>query len=140
MAVPLYVKKEYFRGVMLADKSAHILEFRYQKETVSVYEKGTLVFCLHYLLESKFKAEILDFYLIDQNLRGKGYGTVCMGEILDQLKKKGVTLIKSPLGYAKPPQGYGTREEYTELLTGFFEKTGFSMAGDGNTVLQILES
>ena len=44
MAVPLYIRKEYFKGVILTDKSAHILEFCYKKETVSVYEEGTLLF------------------------------------------------------------------------------------------------
>ena len=138
MAVPLYIRKEYFRGVMLGDKSAHILEFRYKSETVSVYEEGRLVFCLHYFLESKFKAEILDFYLIDIGLRGLGYGSVCMIEILDQLAKKGVTMVKAPLGYAKLPEGYESREVYVALLGGFYEKTGFSLGGVGDTAIQIL--
>ena len=138
MAVPLYIRNEYFRGVMLADKIAHILEFKYKGETISVYEESTLIFCLHYHLESKFKAEILDFYLIDKNLRGKGYGTVCMNEILEQLNKKRVTMVKAPLGYAKLPDGYASREQYEALLSGFYEKTGFSIGGDLDTAIQIL--
>ena len=40
---------------------------------------------MEYILESKTKAEIMEFYLTDFALRGKGYGTVCMDEIADQL-------------------------------------------------------
>ena len=39
MAIPLYIRKEYFRGVTLSDKSAHILEFHYKGENVDVFEK-----------------------------------------------------------------------------------------------------
>ena len=91
MAIPLYIRKEYFRGVTLSDKSAHILEFHYKGENVDVFENGSLIFHLEYYLESKFKADILDFYVTDISQRGKGYGSVCMLEILDQLKKKQVT-------------------------------------------------
>ena len=44
MAVALYIRKEYFRGVTLSDKSAHILEFHYKGENVDVFENGTAVF------------------------------------------------------------------------------------------------
>ena len=139
MAIPLYVRKDYFRGVTLSDKSAHILEFHYKGENVEVFENGVQVFHLEYFLESKFKANIMDFYVTDINLRGKGYGSVCMKEILDQLRKKQVTLIRSSLGYSLAPVGYTGPEQYLELMIGFFEKTGFSISGDGDSAIQILD-
>ena len=81
MAVILYIRKDYFRGVTLSDKSAHILEFHYKGQDVDVFDNGVQVFHLEYFLESKFKANILDFYVPDINLRGKGYGSVCMLEM-----------------------------------------------------------
>ena len=139
MAVVLYIRKEYFRGVTLSDKSAHILEFHYKGQNVDVFDNGVRVFHLEYFLESKFKANILDFYVTDMNLRGKGYGRVCMLEILDQMKKKQVTLIKSPIGYKLAPIGYTGPDQYLALMTEFYEKTGFMISGDGNTAIQILE-
>ena len=139
MPIPLYIRKEYYRGVTLSDKSAHILEFHYQGENVDVFENGSPVFHLEYFLESKFKADILDFYVPDISLRGKGYGTVCMLEILDQLKRKQVTMIKAPIGYELAPVGYKGPEEYMILMTEFFEKTGFSISGDGHAAIQILD-
>ena len=106
MSIPVYIRKEYFRAVTLSDKSAHILEFHYQPQTVDVYEKGLSVFHMQYFLASKTKAEIIEFYLTDFALRGKGYGTECMNEIIDQLGKKGVTLITAPNGYELAPLGY----------------------------------
>mgnify|MGYP005802218143 CR=1 FL=1 len=138
MAVVLYIRKEYFRGVTLSDKSAHILEFHYKGQNVDVFDNGVRVFHLEYFLESKFKANILDFYVTDMNLRGKGYGRVCMLEILDQMKKKQVTLIKSPIGYKLAPIGYTGPDQYLALMTEFYEKTGFMISGDGNTAIQIL--
>ena len=132
MAIPLYIRKEYFRGVTLSDKSAHILEFHYKGENVDVFENGSLIFHLEYYLESKFKADILDFYVTDISQRGKGYGSV------DQLKKKQVTLIKSPIGYEMAPVGYTGPEQYYSLMAEFFEKTGFSISGDGDAAVQIL--
>lgn len=138
MAITLYIRKEYFRGVTLSDKSAHILEFHYKGENVDVFENGSLIFHLEYYLENKFKADILDFYVTAIGQRGKGYGSVCMMEILDQLRRKQVTLIKSPLGYAMAPVGYTGPEQYYSLMAGFFEKTGFSISGDGDAAIQIL--
>ena len=138
MAVILYIRKDYFRGVTLADKSAHIREFHYKGQDVDLFDNGVQVFHLEYFLESKFKANILDFYVPDINLRGKGYGSVCMLEILDQLKKKQVTLIKAPIGYEMAPVGYTGPEQYLTLMTGFYEKTGFMISGDGDAAIQIL--
>ena len=97
MSIAVYVRKEYFRAVTLPDKSAHILEFHYRPQTVDVFEKGYQIFHMEYLLESKTKAVIMEFYLNGFTLRGKGYGTVCMNEIADQLGKKGVTMITAPM-------------------------------------------
>ena len=138
MAVTLYIRKEYFRGVTLSDKSAHILEFHYKGGNVDVFENGAAVFHLEYFLESKFKADIQDFYVTDINLRGKGYGRVCMLEILVQLKKKQVTLIRAPIGYDMAPIGYTGPEQYYSLMAEFYEKTGFSISGDGDAAIQIL--
>ena len=90
MEIALYIRKEYFRGVTLTDKSAHILEFHYEGEHVDVFENGGLVFRFRYVLETKFKANIVEFYIPDMTMRGKGYGSVCMCEILDQLRQKQV--------------------------------------------------
>lgn len=139
MSNTLYIKKEYFRGVTLSDKSAHILEFHYQGEDVDVFEKGVQVFHLQYVLESKFKAKLVDFYVPNLTLRGKGYGQVCLLEILDQLKKKQVTMIKSPIGYAMAPIGYTGPEQYYELMRQFYESTGFEISGDGDEAVQILD-
>ena len=59
-------------------------------------------------------------------------------EILDQLKKKQVTLIKAPIGYEMAPVGYTGPEQYLTLMTGFYEKTGFTISGDGDAAIQIL--
>lgn len=63
MEIALYIRKEYFRGVTLTDKSAHILEFHYEGEHVDVFENGGLVFRFRYVLETKFKANIVEFYI-----------------------------------------------------------------------------
>ena len=65
MEIALYIRKEYFRGVTLTDKSAHILEFHYEGEHVDVFENGGLVFRFRYVLETKFKANIVEFYIPD---------------------------------------------------------------------------
>lgn len=124
--------------MILSDKSAHILEFHYRYETVDVYEKGLSVFHMEYVLESRTRAEIIEFYLTDFALRGQGYGTVCMNEIIAQLGKKGVTLVTAPNGYKLAPLGYTGPDQYRELLAGFYEKTGFSISGDGETAMKIL--
>lgn len=139
MSIAVYVRKEYFRAVTLSDKSAHILEFHYRPQTVDVFEKGYHIFHMEYLLESKTKASIMEFYLNGFALRGKGYGTVCMNEIADQLGKKGVTLISAPMGYELAPLGYTGPEQYHELLAGFYEKTGFTVSGDGALAMKIIE-
>ena len=139
MSIPVYIRKEYFRAVDLKDKSAHILEFHYLPKTVDVYEKGLSVFHMEYLLESKTKVNIIEFYLTDFGLRGKGYGTVCMEEITDQFRKKGITLITAPAGYKLAPLGYTGPDQYKELMAGFYEKAGFSLSGDGDTAMRILD-
>ena len=138
MSIPVYIRKEYFRAVDLTDKSAHILEFHYRPETVDVYEKGLSVFHMQYYLESRTRAEIIEFYLTDFSLRGKGYGTACMNEIIDQFGKKGVTKVTSPNGYELAPLGYTGPDQYRELIAGFYEKTGFSVSGDGDIAVKIL--
>ena len=55
MAIVLYIRKDYFRGVTLSDKSAHILEFHYKGENVDVFEKGVQVFHLQYFLRVNSK-------------------------------------------------------------------------------------
>ena len=139
MSIAVYVRKDYFRAVTLPDKSAHILEFHYRPQTVDVFEKGYQIFHMEYLLESRTKAVIKEFYLNDFALRGKGYGTVCMNEIVDQLGKKGVTLITSPTGYDLAPLGYTGPDQYHELMRGFYKKTGFSISGDGDLAMRIIE-
>lgn len=123
----------------LSDKSAHILQFIYSGENVDVFEKDTQVFHLQYVLESKTKAEILEFYITDFSLRGKGYGSVCLNEITDQLAKKNVTFIKAPAGYRLAPLGYEGPEQYRRLMEGFYEKTGFDISGDGSIAMKILD-
>lgn len=139
MSIAVYIRKEYFRAVTIKDKSAHILEFRYRPRTVDVFEEGYPVFHLEYILESKTKANIIEYYLTDFALRGKGYGTVCMNEITAQLGKKGTTLITAPTGYELAPLGYTGPDQYHELMAGFYEKTGFSVGGDGDLAMKILE-
>ena len=139
MAIAVYIRKEYFRAVTISDKSAHILEFQYRPQTVDVFEDGYQVFHMEYILESKTKAQIMEFYLTDFTLRGKGYGTVCMNEIADQLGKKGVTLITAPTGYELAPLGYTGPDQYLKLITEFYEKTGFSISGDGDLAMKILD-
>ena len=139
MAIAVYIRKEYFRAVTISDKSAHILEFQYRPQTVDVFEDGYQVFHMEYILESKTKAQIMEFYLTDFSLRGKGYGTVCMNEIADQLGKKGVTLITAPTGYELAPLGYTGPDQYRELMAGFYEKVGFSISGDGDIAMKIIE-
>ena len=89
----VYLRKEYFRAVDLTDKSGHILEFKYMPKTVDVYEKGLSVFHMEYVMENRTKVRVIEFYLTDFGLRGKGYGTACMNEIVTELGKKGITLI-----------------------------------------------
>lgn len=139
MSIPVYIRKEYFRAVDLSDKSAHILEFHYRPQTVDVYEKGLSVFHMRYILESKTKAAIMEFYLTDFALRGKGYGTVCVNEIIDQFRKKGVTLVTAPNGYELAPLGYTGPDQYRELISGFYGKTGFAISGDGDIAMKILD-
>ena len=99
MSLSVYIRKEYFRAVDLKDKSAHILEFHYSPKVVDVLENGFPVFHMEYIMGTKTKVNIVEFYLMDFGLRGKGYGTVCMNEITDQFRKKGITLITAPTGY-----------------------------------------
>ncbi len=139
MSIPVYIRKEYFRAVDLSDKSAHILEFHYRPQTVEVYEKGLSVFHMQYILESKTKAVIIEFYLTDFALRGKGYGTACVNEIIDQFRKKGVTLVTAPNGYELAPLGYTGPDQYRELISGFYGKTGFAISGDGDIAMKILD-
>ena len=139
MSIPVYIRKEYFRAVTLSDKNANILEFHYQHPTVDVYVKGLSVFHMQYFVAGKTKAEIIEFYLTDFALRGKGYGTECMNEIIDQLGKKGVTLITAPNGYELAPLGYTGTDQYRELIEGFYEKTGFTISGDGDIAMKILD-
>ena len=133
MAITLYIRKEYFRGVTLTDKSAHILEFHYEGEN------GGLVFHFQYVLETKFKANIVEFYIPDMTMRGKGYGSVCMCEILEQLRQKQVTVIRSLFGYALAPIGYTGPDQYRQLMRGFWGATGFEISGDGDEAIQILD-
>ena len=86
----VYLRKEYFRAVDLTDKSGHILEFKYMPKTVDVYEKGLSVFHMEYVMENRTKVRVIEFYLTDFGLRGKGYGTACMNEIVTELGKKGI--------------------------------------------------
>ena len=139
MSIPVYIRKEYFRAVDLSDKSAHILEFHYRPQTVDVYEKGLSVFHMQYILESKTKAVIIEFYLTDFALRGKGYGTASVNEIIDQFRKKGVTLVTVPNGYELAPLGYTGPDQYRELISGFYGKTGFAISGDGDIAMKILD-
>ncbi|HJA12936.1 MAG TPA: GNAT family N-acetyltransferase [Candidatus Mediterraneibacter merdipullorum] len=140
MSIAVYVRKDYFRAVTIADKSAHILEFQYRPQRVDVFEAGYQVFHLEYILESKAKAEIMEYYITDFRLRGQGYGTVCMNEIADQLSKKGVTLITAPTGYELAPLGYTGPDQYQELMAGFYRKIGYSVSGDGDLAMKIMES
>ncbi len=139
MSIPVYIRKEYFRAVDLKDKSAHILEFHYLPRMIEVYENGFSVFHMEYALETKTKINIVEFYLTDFGLRGKGYGTVCMYEITDQFQKKGITLITAPAGYKLAPLGYTGPDQYKELMAGFYEKIGFSLSGNGDTAMKILD-
>lgn len=137
MSIPLYIRKDYFRAVTLSDKSAHILQFIYRGENVDVFEKDTQVFHLQYVLESKTKAEILEFYVTDFSLRGKGYGSVCLNEITDQMAKRNITFIKAPVGYRLAPLGYEGPDQYQRLMAGFYDKTGFSISGNGDLAMKI---
>ena len=82
----------------------------------------------------KTRAEIVEFYLTDFALRGKGYGTACMREIIDQFGKKGVTMVTAPNGYELAPLGYTGPDQYRKLIAGFYEKTGFSISGGTATL------
>lgn len=135
MAEPLYIRKEYFRGVVLTDKSAHILEFQYKKDHVYVFEKGDPVFVLQYYLETKYKAVILDMRVIDPLMRAKGYGGVCLREIMDQMKKKQVSIVHSLL---TPPDGECSIMDVL-LFSRFLQKNGFSIGGDGKIAVRILD-
>lgn len=134
----VYLRKEYFRAIDLADKSGHILEFKYMPHVIDVYEKGLSVFHMEYVMESKTKVQILEFYLTDFGLRGKGYGTACMNEIVEELGKKGITFITAPKGYELAPLGYTGPDQYRELMERFYEKTGFTASADGGLVMKIL--
>ncbi len=138
MSIPVYIRKDYFRAVDLTDKSAHILEFHYRPQTVDVFEEGLSVFHMEYILESKTRAEIIEFYLTDFGLRGRGYGTACMNEIAAEFGKKGVTMITAPTGYELAPLGYTGPDQYRELMAGFYAKTGFAVSGDGDLAMKIL--
>ena len=81
----------------------------------------------------------LSFYIPDMTMRGKGYGSVCMCEILDQLRQKQVTVIRSPFGYALAPIGYTGPDQYRQLMRGFWGATGFEISGDGDEAIQILD-
>ena len=138
MSIPVYIRKDYFRAVELTDQSAHILEFHYRPQTVDVFEEGLSVFHMEYLLDSKTRAEIMEFYLTDFGLRGRGYGTACMNEIMEEFRKKGITMVTAPPGYELAPLGYTGPDQYRELMTGFYEKNGFSISGDGDLAMKIL--
>ena len=139
MSIPVYIRKEYFRAVDLKDKSAHILEFHYSPKVVDVLENGFPVFHMEYIMGTKTKVNIVEFYLMDFGLRGKGYGTVCMNEITDQFRKKVITLITAPTGYDLAPLGYTGPDQYKELMAGFYEKIGFSLNASGDMAMKILD-
>ena len=139
MAIVVYIRKEYFRGITLKDKSAHILEFHYKGKQIEVFENNVLVFFCEYLLENTYKAQLTEFYIPNITLRSLGYGSVCMQEILDQLKKKRVSVVRAPLGYTLAPVGYTGPEQYKELMKAFYEKNGFAISGDENAAIQILK-
>lgn len=139
MSISVYIRKDYFKAVDITDKSAHILEFHYLPRTVDVFEEGLSVFHMEYVLESKTKVRIIEFYLTDFSLRGKGYGTACMEEIADQFSKKGVTIILAPTGYELAPLGYTGPDQYRELMAGFYQKNEFDMSGDGDLAMRILD-
>ena len=61
-----------------------------------------------------------------------------MNEIIDQFGKKGVTKVTAPNGYELAPLGYTGPDQYRELIAGFYEKTGFSVSGDGDIAVKIL--
>lgn len=138
MSIPVYIRKEYFRVVTLTDNSNHILEFIYLPQTVDVFEEGQPVFHMQYLLENKSKADIIEYYLTDFGLRGKGYGSACMLEIVDQMEKKGVTMVSAPVGYDLAPLGYTGPDQYRQLMKGFYEKIGFDLSADGGIAMKIL--
>ena len=108
-------------------------------KTVYVYEKGLSVFHMEYVMENRTKVRVIEFYLTDFGLRGKGYGTACMNEIVTELGKKGITLIYAPTGYDLAPLGYTGPAQYKELMAGFYEKTGFTTSGDGDLMMKILD-
>ena len=62
-----------------------------------------------------------------------------MNEIADQLGKKGVTLIIAPMGYELAPLGYTGPDQYHDLLAGFYKKAGFTVSGDGDLAMKIIE-
>ena len=65
--------------------------------------------------------------------------TVCMNEITDQFRKKGITLITAPTGYDLAPLGYTGPDQYKELMAGFYEKIGFSLNASGDMAMKILD-
>lgn len=138
MSIPVYIRKEYFKVVTISDNSNHILEFIYRPQTVDVFEDGLSVFHMEYILENKTKADIIEYYLTDFALRGKGYGSACVEEIVSQLEKKGVTLVTAPVGYELAPLGYMGPDQYKELMTGFYHRTGFEIGADGGIAMKIL--
>ncbi len=87
---------------------------------------------MEYLLESKTKAVIMEFYLNGFTLRGKGYGTVCMNEIAHQLGKKGVTMITAPMGYELAPLGYTGMTSTMSFLPGFIKSRVYGQRGRGS--------
>ena len=66
-------------------------------------------------------------------------GDVDRPEILDQLRQKQVTVIRSPFGYALAPIGYTGPDQYRQLMRGFWGATGFEISGDGDEAIQILD-
>ena len=140
MEIALYIRKEYFRGVTLTDKSAHILEFHYEGEHVDVFENGGLVFRFRYVLETKFKANIVEFYIPDMTMRGKGYGSVCMCEILDPLPSEAGDCDPFAVWICSGTDRlYKVTDQYRQLMRGFWGATGFEISGDGDEAIQILD-
>ena len=122
----MYFRKDYFSAVDLTEICGHLLDVYYMPKTVDVYEKGLSVFHMEYVMENRTKVRVIEFYLTDFGLRGKGYGTACMNEIVTELGKKGITLIYAPTGYDLAPLGYTGPAQYKELMAGFYEKKGYS--------------
>ena len=136
MSIPLYIRKDYFRAVILSDKSAHILQFIYSGENVDVFEQDTRCSICSMSSRARQRRKLWNSTLRISRSGGKGYGSVCLNEITDQLAKKNVTFIKAPVGYRLAPLGYEGPEQYQRLMAGFYEKTGFSISGDGDLAMK----